>query len=199
MSLLSDRERTLATAISRLAGANPFLPERVEAEREALGPDFVESGKVWHARVRPEAYPNLAALDQRASLLAGALRRKLAAGTPAQGDEALLYEDLVLYVLSTRYLPALQSLVDEPRKATAPVAAYTPFAQDVAHYLDLPGLTPILKKVCDQFDIIFDQLCSAVAAGPAETLHMGAWVNKRTLGIMRAVVGIHLIFTSNNF
>jgi len=142
MSLMSDRERTFARAISRLAGANPFLSERVEAEREALGPDFVEAGTVWHARARPDGYPTLAALDQRASLLAGALRRKLAAGTPAQGDEALLYEDLVLYVLSTRYLPALQSLVDEPRKATAPVAAYTPFAQDVAHYLDLPGLNP---------------------------------------------------------
>jgi transcriptional regulator with AAA-type ATPase domain len=146
MTLMSDREHTLARAISRLAGANPFLPERVEAEREALGPDFVEAGAAWHARVRPDAYPNLAALDQRASLLAGALRRKLAAGTQAQGDEALLYEDLVLYVLSTRYLPALQSLVDEPRKATAPVAAYTPFAQDVAHYLDLPGLNPAPEK-----------------------------------------------------
>src|SRR5258705_378708 len=88
MTLISDRERTFARAISRLANANPFLPERVEAEREALGPDFVEPGAAWHARARPDAYPNLAALDQRASLLAGALRRKLAAGTPAEGAEA---------------------------------------------------------------------------------------------------------------
>ena len=140
MALMTDRERALAEAISRLAGANPFLPERIEAEREALGPDFVEAGTVWHAGTQPETYANLAALDQRASLLADALRKKLATGTPAQGEEGALYEDLVLYVLFNRFLPALQALVDEPRKATTPVAAYTPFAEDVAHYLGLPGL-----------------------------------------------------------
>src|SRR5215475_13320430 len=141
MAFMTDRERALARAISRLAAANPFLPERFEAEREALGPLFIETGAVWHAQAGPDtANPNMPALDQRAHLLAGALRGRLVAGTPAQGDEALLYEDLALYVLFNRYLPALQSLVDQPKTATAPVAAYTPFAQDVVHYLHLPAL-----------------------------------------------------------
>jgi hypothetical protein len=140
MPLTTDCERALVEAISGLAGANPFLPERIDAEREALGPDFTEAGTVWHARTRPDAYLNLAALDQRASLLAGALRKKLPARTPPQAKDPALYEDLVLYVVFNRYLPALQAMVDDPRKATTPVAAYTPFAQDVEHYLDLAGL-----------------------------------------------------------
>jgi hypothetical protein len=48
--------------LSGHCGANPSIAERIEAEREARGPDFVEAGTVWRARTRPEAYPNLAAL-----------------------------------------------------------------------------------------------------------------------------------------
>ena len=39
MKLFSSAERRFALAISKLAYANPFLPERIESEREArIGP-----------------------------------------------------------------------------------------------------------------------------------------------------------------
>ncbi|ATU95924.1 hypothetical protein BLM14_29825 (plasmid) [Phyllobacterium zundukense] len=67
-------------------------------------------------------------------------------------------------------------------------------------YIDLSGLSPIFDKISNQFDIIFDQLSPAIVTGSPETLHMGAGVNKQTLGIAaRAVIGIHMVFTSVNF
>ena len=48
MSLLADRERSFTEAVSRLAYCNPFLPERNEYEKQALGAEFVEIGEVWH-------------------------------------------------------------------------------------------------------------------------------------------------------
>ncbi len=51
MALMSESERRFLTAVSRLAHCNPFLPERVEYERAALGRDYVAGGLVWSASV----------------------------------------------------------------------------------------------------------------------------------------------------
>ena len=51
MALLTSEERTLLRAVSALAYCNPFLPERIEAERAILGADFIEGEPVWSMRV----------------------------------------------------------------------------------------------------------------------------------------------------
>ena len=40
MHFLSDRERQVVAAVAALATGNPFLPERIENERRALGDGF---------------------------------------------------------------------------------------------------------------------------------------------------------------
>ncbi len=45
---LNASERRIATAISRIGDTNPFLPGRIELERQALGSAFVEYQPVMH-------------------------------------------------------------------------------------------------------------------------------------------------------
>ena len=47
MAFSVANERAFLQAVSQLAYCNPFLPERTEFERAALGDDFVEGEPVW--------------------------------------------------------------------------------------------------------------------------------------------------------
>ena len=46
---LTDDERAFAQAIRGLVYCNPFLAERIERERVALGHAFVAGDRVWNA------------------------------------------------------------------------------------------------------------------------------------------------------
>ena len=63
MPFLTADERSFAGAISELVYCNPFLPELIECERKALGPDFDEDGSAWNV------HPDLAGVSQRLSRL----------------------------------------------------------------------------------------------------------------------------------
>src|SRR2546429_9859973 len=93
MSFLSKSELGFLRAVSQLAYCNPFLPERVEWERAALGPDFVEGEPVWSLPVdqpeRPRA--NVWRIVERLEPIAGQLRSRLIADV-GEGD-LRLYED----------------------------------------------------------------------------------------------------------
>src|SRR5690348_6756938 len=107
MALLSSGDRRVAEAIAGIGYCNPFLPERIERERRALGPAYIEVSPVLH--VRPgaaveEMFPNSRALGHRAGSLARAMRQRLCEDDAATAQELLLYEDLALYVLYNRYL-----------------------------------------------------------------------------------------------
>src|ERR1700731_548821 len=103
MSFLSRSERAFLRAVSQLAYCNPFLPERVACERDALGADFVEGEPVWSLPVdqpeRPRA--NVWRIVERLEPLIEQLRNRLNAQVGA-GDLAL-YEDAVLHLLYQRY------------------------------------------------------------------------------------------------
>jgi DNA-binding NtrC family response regulator len=136
MSFLSGSDRALAEAISQLAYGNPFLPERIEGERRALGEAFVPRGTLWHATGEPEPPPNVFALRERA----GALSERLAArleGTRPSAEDLQLYEDVVFYFLFARYDEDFYGLID-PRVATASVGFYRRFRQDVERLLQHP-------------------------------------------------------------
>src|SRR5207249_8485296 len=107
-ALLSPHEREFLRIVSKLAYCNPFLPERVALEREALGTEFVEGEPVWSLPVEEPERPRANAwnLVARVEKLCDALQRKLRAGVRARGEEDLrLYEDGVLHLLFHRYYP----------------------------------------------------------------------------------------------
>src|SRR6266446_3687612 len=143
MGFMSAEERALAAALSRLGYANPFLPERIEAEGAALGPAFVHADRVWSVRTdRTVQNPNVARLAERATTLAALLRERLAAGAEPAESDRVLYEDVVLYLLYTRYEDDLLDLVVKAADASdggRRVPFYEKFRADCQHFLDLSG------------------------------------------------------------
>src|SRR5690348_5793250 len=57
MTFLSPPQRAFLQAVSQLAYANPFLPERVAYERAALGEAFIPGEPVWSQHVHDPEQP----------------------------------------------------------------------------------------------------------------------------------------------
>src|SRR5260221_4568128 len=107
MALIRKSERAVVSALAALVDCNPFLPERVELERRALGSAFVPVSAVWHA---DGADTDLAALNPNTVPLrplvvdvGTTLRERLAGGTRATAAELDEYYRVVLYLLFQRY------------------------------------------------------------------------------------------------
>lgn len=102
MTLLTASEWRVAEAIAGIGYANPFLPERIELEKKALGKDFVRFQPFL--QYRPDCsvsdmLPNAPALRLRSEQLAVKMLAKLNAHEPATERELEVYENLVLYQL----------------------------------------------------------------------------------------------------
>ncbi len=105
-----------AEALAGIGYVNPFLPERVELERRALGPRYIEVGPIIRSRPGEgleRIFANVPALWERAESLTAEMGRRLEAGKPATRGERLVYEDLALYLLYCRYLGGFDDLVTQ--------------------------------------------------------------------------------------
>src|SRR5215208_4791384 len=112
----SSDERQRAGALARVIYCNPFLPERLECEREALGADFVETDIAWNVGSDPlTGRANIVTLHRRAEETAAALRQRLAerkgAAASATPQELAVYEDLVMYLLYYRNKEVFEQLI----------------------------------------------------------------------------------------
>ena len=114
--------------VSALARCNPFLPERKEHERAALGDAFEDVSPVWSKRLDRQN-PNVAKIAARAESLAKSLRAKLDKTRPAE-DEQRLYEELVFYVLYGRFERELERAIGAPE-----IPFYSEFAREARAYL----------------------------------------------------------------
>jgi transcriptional regulator with AAA-type ATPase domain len=143
MAFLDGDDRPLAEAISRLSYCNPFLPERIEYERRALGSSFVAGGTLWHALGQAEPTANVATLRARAEALSDRLAARLRGGARPGAAEIQTYEDVVVYLLFARYEDDLLRLIEAPGPA-GPVGVYRKFRQDVERLLAIApvGLVP---------------------------------------------------------
>ncbi|MFT5304094.1 MAG: hypothetical protein ACI814_004918, partial [Mariniblastus sp.] len=101
MALFKNSERTFAESVSKMSFSNPFLNERVELEREALGNDFDdETLPFWSWSLVDEAdRPNVILLSQRVKDLTEKLRSRIADGQAVTDAEFELYDDLAHYVI----------------------------------------------------------------------------------------------------
>src|SRR5258708_27339024 len=107
MAFLSAAERTFLSAVSQLAYCNPFLPERAEFERTALGNDYLAGEPVWIQPVKDPERPraNGWRIAERLETLAEQLRTRLLSGKNASEQDLLLYEDGVIQIFYNRYYP----------------------------------------------------------------------------------------------
>jgi transcriptional regulator with AAA-type ATPase domain len=141
MALMNGPERAFASTIARLAYENPFLPGRITLERMALGDEFVESAPIWTVRVDREIQnPNVARLSARVERLAATLRERLVAGAVASDADRLLYADLILYLLYSRYEDDWWALIAEPPRQR--VACWDRFRRDAEYWLHVSATQP---------------------------------------------------------
>jgi hypothetical protein len=105
MSLFSDAERRFLSAVAKLGYCNPFLPERTEFERAALGKDYIPGEAVWSASVEhPDATsPNVDRLHEKLWPVLDKVRERLGAAVDVAEEELAVYEACVHHLLYQRY------------------------------------------------------------------------------------------------
>jgi hypothetical protein len=136
MPLFSGDDRIAADAIAALVDCNPFLPERVALERQALGSAFIPIAPVWHAEgAHAGTNPNTPLLRDRTEALVASVRRRLADGAATTDAELSTCRGLVHYLLWLRYEDDLFYLAEpQEHPTTTPPAAervFDAFARDV--------------------------------------------------------------------
>ena len=189
MALFTAKQRHFAHQISNLAYCNPFVPDRIAFEREALGDDFVATPRVWSllAADAESERANLARLVARIEPLAETLRSRLAAGARANRADLVLYEDLILYMLYQRDRMDLQRSIDsalEGDRSTGPIAYWKRFKTGFDQFLCIGGVSmpsaydpAHIFACCFQIRRAFHHIFSAIVGGsmPAAQLRAAVW------------------------
>ena len=157
MPLLSRSKWKVAKAIANIGYVNPFLEERIELEKEALGKEF-RSFKPF-LQYRPECsvsdmFPNAPMLRIKGGELLEEMREKLISHESATDLELDVYENLALFQLYARYMSNILNLPVRSRHRPEDdvLNAYDAYIADYKHFLKLPG-RPLPSKL--NHDIIF--------------------------------------------
>ncbi|MGH9594273.1 MAG: hypothetical protein ACRD5L_14370, partial [Bryobacteraceae bacterium] len=105
MPTLSASESRFLTAVSGLAYCNPFLPDRIEWERSALGREFAGNEPVWSVSVgAPDAVrANVALIHKKLEAMIENLHQRLSAAPDIRGEELVTYEESIHYLLYQRF------------------------------------------------------------------------------------------------
>jgi transcriptional regulator with AAA-type ATPase domain len=197
MLFATAAETALATAISKLAYCNPFLPERIECERAVLGDQFVNSDIVWSVGKDAEGNrPNIPRLAEKVENLTVLLRQRLLQGVRTTEREHRLYEDLVAYLLYYRvHSTFMQVVTAQVQKPQAHIAKlYDRFKEDSAHFLHIPGVnrdpgieTPHLFAIYFQIRRAFHHIFQNIVGSsmPAARLRAAIWQSIFTHDIAR--------------
>ncbi|MDD5698137.1 MAG: sigma 54-interacting transcriptional regulator [Victivallaceae bacterium] len=140
MALCKDKEREIAEAIGKLDFTNPFLPERTELEKIALGTDYRP----------PAARENIAAEKSRVRYNTARLREialELLTGFRARlpdknlkliDGELQIYENLVIYYLFEICRGKIKAYFMDQTGSYSLAECYRQFSADWKYYLELP-------------------------------------------------------------
>ena len=136
--LFTKSDRKFAQAISKIAFANPFLPERVEFEKEALGKKFApDTRPFWSWTLNDELdRPNNLLLEKLVLELATKLRAKIISADSIDAEDFLLYDDLALYVL---YYSTIIETVDEAKMEACIESNWDKFHKEFEHWMNIDG------------------------------------------------------------
>ena len=185
MQLMSPGERSFLSAVSQLAYCNPFLPERITYERDALGADFIEGEPVWSLPVdepdRPRA--NVWRIVERLEKVTETVRQRL---PDAQAGKALLllYEDAVIHLLYQRYYRRFYEASFNPDSHAGRWRFYHDFLNDWHHFFAVEGITfptghdPRHTFACfRQIQRAFEQILRDIIGSsmPAARLRASVW------------------------
>lgn len=143
MTLFQPAERAFAENVSHLSYCNPFLPERIQYEKQALGPDFVEEGAEWNIQslTNTHGHPNLDRLLHQAKRLLHTTRDRNRKPQGLTEDDVKLFDDLVLFYLYHAFHEPLQQAVERTERGEdADFSFYRDFERQGSELLSLPGV-----------------------------------------------------------
>jgi DNA-binding NtrC family response regulator len=208
MALLSPEDWAVAEAIAGIVRVNPFLEARIELERRALGDEFKEEGPV--IRFRPgereeDLFGNLPAMRGRAEILATKIRQLLVTDYEASQQELEIYEDLVLYLLYSRYMSALGGLVVKSLRTVGwggevEEQLWNRFVEDFEHYFRPPSVTlpsdyevRVIMAGFFQVERAFTHIYSRIIGGsePAVRLRAAVWQSVFTRDMRQYIRSLH--------
>lgn len=189
MAFLTQTERGFLRAVANLGYCNPFLPERIQYEREALGSAFREAEPVWSLRVAdPDTPPvNIIKITARVEALVKKLREQLAAGVSASEGDLVLYETGVLFLLYHRYNMRFHKAIrnaGDQKRGPGTFDFYAEFLEDCQRYLQIPAVplpskhqVPHLFACFFQIRRAFDHIFSYIIGGSmaAAGLRASVW------------------------
>jgi transcriptional regulator with AAA-type ATPase domain len=137
----SSQDRDFLEAVSGLVYANPFLPERIELEKRALGELFqADATNAWSkAAAWDRERPNVTALTDKVETLAMGFRDRLVDGATIAQGELTLYRNLVQYLLYYRVWDDLDQLIETPDRRTKVLKCWSSFQGHFDYFLKLPN------------------------------------------------------------
>ncbi len=188
MALIPRSDLSFLRAVSQLNYTNPFLEDRFELERTALGTEFVSEPQAFWSFTPAQSTQrrsNLVRILEKARAVAQPLREKLLASVSADDEELQLYDELVTYILFHEQL-------EEWGKRVSPIAgddardfkAWTRYSSQFDHWLNIPllqlpsvpqkvRLFEIFRQVYRAFFNIFE--CVIGQSLPAARLRAQIW------------------------
>lgn len=166
MPLLSTAQTRFLEAVNAVASANPFLAELAQAERAALGGEYVDQGAHWSLQVDDPQKLRANAWRICGRLEAGmpAIRERiLATPSAVSGSAAALYEGAAVYMLYHRYYPRLVTGLAAHRSGEIPArwGFYREFERDWREWLYPPDGQPLSAFSAPHMFAFFSQLVRA--------------------------------------
>lgn len=187
MAFLNALNRRFLKAVSNLAYANPFLPEMMTYERDALGSEVTEEPAIWSMSVSDPDHVrvNTWRIVDRLTPLFKTLRASLAGGAAATESDLQLYEDGLLYYFYYKYYePLVEATFRQKGRGKERWAYYRGFCGEWNHYFHIPDVNLPTRhearhtfacyyQVVRAFHHIFDQIIGN--SQPAARLRAAVW------------------------
>ena len=198
MAFLSASNHKLLEAVSHLLYANPFLPEMVSFERQALHSEAVEENPLWSANISDpdRVRANTWLIMRRLTPLIKTLRDRLAhAPTQPADADLLLFEDGLLYYFYYNYYDRwLKATFQSKPRDKERWGFYREFCDEWKYYFQIPNaalpsghqakhIFACYYQVVRAFHHIFDQIIGS--SQPAARLRAAVWQSVFTHDIRR--------------
>jgi DNA-binding NtrC family response regulator len=207
MVFLNRAERHQANAFARIGYSNPFLPERLELERQILRERFQSGATVIHLPSDLQGHAvfrNFGLLIEQSSILVDKLRQRVLDGKCQREEDQHLYRETVIFHLygkhfSIHEVPWVRRANVTERPSTIG-KSWSQFQKDYNWYLGLPGLVlPTYFSATHCFSVFFqiDRAFSHIfefiigSSIPIAKLRAAVWESIFTHDMSRYIRGVH--------